>query len=194
MNEYNKIIIAGSYADAFAGKAFENGYAKLYDFSDFDDDQSNENDFFDSLPLQHSKKNPYKTAVLQMFLLFDKIILYDPSISGDYKKLNKTGFVESVTIENYPDLAAFPDDDPATKEYARLLKPIIIEHMLQSINKAERIGFQECELRPRIFFSWIFDSIYSPELSESYSQKQILKILNYIDKGEKRFAKKFKKS
>lgn len=112
-------ILYGSYADAFLAKAIE-GDLLTTDFYDSDSFKQR----------ARSYRSPLKASVLQTFLLFDELVIFEPTPTYDYTKLENTGRVKLITARDELTLVGkFLDWDPASRSYARMLKPAVLNYL-----------------------------------------------------------------
>lgn len=127
------------------------------------------------------KRNPHKTAVLQMFLLFDDLVLLGADPGYDYTKLEKTGLVNVTTITDDHALLGSLDWSPAEKAYARFLKPVVIDHLVNTgVSSADREALREHGLRPKQLYSELFDFWMADEPPDP-PQQSLVKALNFLE-------------
>lgn len=201
MTDRTTVVLYGAYERAFVSKAIAEGYVMI--------DTSYPLEPHELLELERDKwaqweyetlykYNPYKTAVLQMFLLFDKVILVGPELGYDWGKMEGTGLIEVVTADEQPLLLGQPawgqgEWDQATKEYAMFLKPIVLNALVKDLDPPERQALRSGELRPRIFYSTIYDAIFSPT-PPYVSQEMLPKIRSFFEAQAEQVHVKYKPS
>lgn len=160
MTSENKFILYGSYEKAFTAKSIEAHFIAPFEiFQEIPDYKNSEAFNYEYF----YKKNRHKTAVMQMFLLADKITLVDPSIEYDYSKLINSGFVEVFTAENNDELLGNFDmtDDIITT--LSLFKPIIIKNVTEFFKKIEIAKYiKDFGCTPKKFTELLFEHHYSP--------------------------------
>jgi len=187
MTERNTLILYGIYEEAFVMKAIQAGYVKRISVDNSYRTRNSASFYI----WAHSEidtdsfytKNPYQSRILQMFLIYDKVIIVDPSIVFDYDLLTKTDFVEvrrSVdSIDNYRFIITtnltVPETDQRTKEIASYLKPLVVEYLLKHF-KGMNIS---CGISKRRFFSCLYDFVYSLEIDQS-PEKSLFIIQNFL--------------
>ncbi len=156
------------------GLALDEGYAYLTPFK-----WEGESTVYQSVLLpqeaQSYKHNPYRTAVLQMLLLYDTVKVVTPQSPLRYDPLVATGRVEVITGWQEPLLFGQPpavpgmdyaEWDEATKAYAgSLLKPIIIDALVRNgkvfsrLSPDERAVLRSHQIGRERFYSDLFDFI-----------------------------------
>lgn len=157
--QWSNILLYDVYEDAFFGKAIEEGFAKIYQFQDDELDTARVADW----NYEHIYKyNHFKSAVLQMFLLYDKAILLASDPSYDVDKLTSTGLVDVIPFDSSTLIVA--DWNSAEREYAMYLKPYLIDSILKKeLSAKKRKKLKKYGLTPREFVHTLYDVSFLPD-------------------------------
>lgn len=181
MSTRGNILLQGAYADAFIAKAIVNNYVSV--------DVPEDEDFIysaeDVITFEYTtfyKHNRHKSAVLQMFLLYDKVTLVDPDIQYDYSKLIETGLVDVVTSNDDPILLGSVEWDDSTKAYAMFLKPFVLNAITkdQPNNDRTRRLLKEQRLQIKRVYSALYDYWFVQD-REQISKQKYLKLFNKLN-------------
>ena len=164
MTERTTVVLHGAYERAFLSKAIAEGYAKID--TSYPDDELQYEELAQWDYEMCYKHNPHKTAALQMFLLFDKVILVGTDPGYDCSRMEDTGLIEALTWDEDPLLWGRVTWDRATKEYAMFLKPIVLDYVVK-YNPAERRAVRSHGVQPRTFYSALYDRLFSDAVSEN---------------------------
>lgn len=147
MNLTNRssLIISGSYYDSLMSAAIKDNKVRLLGHvnpkligEETKEAMDNSTLSFASSGLVHKSKlerrfrySKYRSEVLQMMLFFERTILFDPNLYIDYDGLLSSGHFElAESPANF-----FKGIDSPTREYAGLIKPIVIETLIELIEK-----------------------------------------------------------
>jgi hypothetical protein len=172
----NSAVLYGSYCRAFVSRAITSGYASAIDVPGIDDPDALHQFDYD----QSYKRNPHKTAALQMFLLFDSVHLLGADPGYDYSQLENTGLVFVTEIDDDHALLGSLDWCPAEKAYARFLKPVVIDHLVKGPSAStDNDLLREHGLKPRQFYSDLFDYWMGDEPPDVPSPS-LLKALRFL--------------
>ncbi len=157
--QWSNILLYDVYEEAFFGKAIEEGFAKPYQFQDDELDIARIADW----NYEHIYKyNHFKSAVLQMFLLYDKAILLASDPSYEVDKLTSTGLVDVIPYDPFTFTVA--DWNSAEREYAMYLKPYLIDSLLkEQLSTKERKKLKKYGFTPREFVHTLYDVSFLPD-------------------------------
>jgi hypothetical protein len=182
-----QLDLYGSYGDALFAKAYE---AKLItpimDLPPIDlggglvsDPQKAAQSHYNRI-----KRSPFKTAVLQMFLLHDKVRLLDAEFTYDYKSLKSTGFVEVVTSIDQPLFVGSNKWDESERQYAAFLKPMVLQELKRKLKGLKlREAVKKIGLTQQTFVSCWFDLVILPNVSKHKEEElsHTLYLLKLLD-------------
>ena len=189
MTERKTLILCDKYERAFVGKAIQGGYVTALE-RQYDPELNGIEDWNYE---QIYKFNKYKTKVLQMFLLYEKIIIFDPETGYDFSKLQHTGLVEIITSDDNAELLGDLDiENEDLRGYACFLKPFIISELARFTLKATKEHFKLFGFTPRRFWSTIFDIIF--DSNHSIPKKDLTNAEAFAEYFGEYYYNKYKES
>ncbi|MCE5319461.1 MAG: hypothetical protein LLG04_19105 [Parachlamydia sp.] len=177
-NQHRNVIMYDTYERAFFAKALEEGFAvipsEIKRKEDLDADAIAHDDY-----RMFYKYNPFKSTALQMFLIYDKIILTDVSPLYDMDGLKRTGFIEVLKWDDMPDM----DWTHAEREYAMYLKPFVTEYLVKrfakTLTKTRKEELRQFNLTIRQLASTFYDMLFSPDI-EVLNRQLCLRVESFI--------------
>lgn len=178
-NQRCNILLYGSYERAFLSKAIQNGFATPINIPD---EELEVTDIAEWEYERLYKRLPMKTAVLQMFLIYDKVILVGTNELYDTEKLRGTGFVDVVSIHDEPGLVGSQEWSIAAREHAMHLKPFLLDRLVKVLSQRDKVEMRRYGLTGRQFFSTFYDISFSPD-REALADLPCDKVVSFINQN-----------
>ncbi len=151
------LVLADSYSEAVVLKGIEEGLIQPIVDDELWETYINE--------LTSMKKtNRKRRMTLQMLLLFEKTLLVDVSPGYDYSRLDATGLVETIPFSDDPYMMGLYPLDLATREYAMLLKPIVINYLVKNFEWLHPLRYG---VPTKKGYSDLFDVVFSPSVNKN---------------------------
>src|ERR1041385_8743049 len=174
---YN-ILLYGGYERAIFGRALKEGFATTIDFQD---EKLNISDIARWDYQTEYARNRFKSAVLQMFLIYDKVILVKPANMYDTQKLINTGFFDLISTEEEPALVGSQEWDLPEREYAMHLKPFLMKRLVNELSKEEKAALRRHGLTGQQFFSTFYDMTFSPDLKALKGHDEVERVVRFVE-------------
>ncbi len=180
MAKRETVILYGAYERALTARAIEGGLVSAHTYPG--EQEMIDADFHEKYDASY-KRSPYKTATLQMCLLYDRIVLAGAYVGFDYSPLVATGLVEAVVEDDEPGFSGRVNPDGATREFALSLRDIVLQRMmayspLDALPPPARRYLRRHGIEKRTFNSLLFD-IYFANLASDDRTQEKAKIRQY---------------
>lgn len=174
------LVLHGAFQRALLAKAIEGSYVEDHPVS------QEEPEFAGLAEWTYKtlyKRSRHKTNVLQMLLLYDKIVMVAPPIEFEYARLLSTGLFEILSQDDEPALLGDGIQDYSEGQ-AALLKPLVIEHLVKATPDAEARSIRAAGLTSRAYYEALYDSGLLPTTRlESKKQERAREMtFKYIEK------------
>lgn len=173
--ERNIVLFGDVYEKSFLSRSMKEGYIEpITDY--YLSNLIHEIDY-----VRTYKNLRHQTASLQMFLLFEEVVLVNPDILGyEYKRLENTGFFKVISIENESAFSGSLKWDGKLVEQAIIYKDIIVSSLIKKTDKVTKYYLKKYRLSTKQFWSTVFDMCFL-ESYDTIKSEYLAKVQFFIE-------------